>query len=198
MPVAAPKTVTVEEYLARDLDADGRLELLNGKVTDVAGAEPEHNQVKDNIARELGARLVEHGCWVTSSDQRVRVSEGGDYVYPDVVVACDPAYDDEHRSRALLNPEFVAEVTSGSTVARDRGEKLAAYARLEGLREYWVAEPDRVFLIQFVRDGDAGNGEWRVRVHDDLGGAVQSAHFDLEVPLAALYALVVEEEREEE
>ena len=201
MPAVAPKPLTVEAYLARDLDAEGRLEFLNGTVTDVAGAEPEHNQVKDNIARELGNRLIERGCWVTSSDQRVHVGDGN-YVYPDVVVACDPAYDDEHRPRTLLNPELVAEVTSGSTAARDHGEKLAAYARVAGLHEYWVAEPDRALLTQFVRTGGGENsndhGEWRVRVHDDIGGDVRSEHFDVALPLAALYALVVEEASPEE
>ena len=46
MPAVAPKPLTVEAYLARDRDADGRLEFLNGTVTDVAGAEPEHNQAR--------------------------------------------------------------------------------------------------------------------------------------------------------
>ena len=150
MPAVAPKPLTVEAYLARDRDADGRLEFLNGTVTDVVGAEPEHNQVKGNIAAELRNCLQPRGCWVTTSGQRVHAGNGN-YVYPDVVVACDPAYNDEHRPRTLLNPELVAEVTSGSTAARDRGEKLAAYARLESLREYWVAEPDRALLTQFVR-----------------------------------------------
>jgi Uma2 family endonuclease len=197
MPAVAPKPLTVEAYLARDRDADGRLEFLDGTITDVAGAEPEHNQVKDNIARELGNRLIERGCWVTSSDQRVHVGDGN-YVYPDVVVACDPAYDDEHRPRTSLDPELVAEVTSGSTAARDRGEKLAAYARLESLREYWVAEPDRALLTQFVRSDDE-NDDWRVRTYDALDETVQSVHFDdLAVPMQALYALVLEEEAAED
>jgi Uma2 family endonuclease len=196
MPVVASKPLTVEAYLARDRNAEGRLEFLNGTITDVAGAEPEHNQVKDNIAAELRSRLQPRGCWVTTSDQRVHVGNGN-YVYPDVVVACDPAYDDEHRPRTSLNPELVVEVTSGSTAARDHGEKLAAYARVAGLHEYWVAEPDRALLTQFVRTGGE-DGEWRVQVHDGLGSDVRSEHFDVALPLAALYALVVEEASPEE
>jgi hypothetical protein len=60
-----------------------------------------------------------------------------------------------------------------------------------------VAEPDRALLTQFVRTGGE-DGEWRVRVHDDLGSDVRSEHFDVALPLAALYALVVEEASPEE
>ncbi len=152
MATVATRSYTVDEYLKLDAEAeDERYEFQNGSVIPVAGAEPEHNQIKDNISRELGNRLLERGCFVMTSDQRVRVSFG--YVYPDVVVACEPTYEDT-RPRTLQNPELIVEVTSESTQARDHSDKLAAYTELDSLRAYWTIDPEKPLLAQYTRDTD--------------------------------------------
>jgi len=188
MSAVATRSYTVEEYLELDADAeDERYELQNGSVIPMAGAEPEHNQIKDNVARELGNRLITRNCYVMTSDQRVRVSFG--YVYPDVVVACEPSYEDT-RPRTLENPELVVEVTSDSSQARDYSDKLAAYTELESLREYWVIDPDKPLLAQYTHSDDG----WTYRAHTALSDTITSAAFDLEVPLRDLYALVLDAE----
>jgi Uma2 family endonuclease len=118
-----------------------------------------------------------------TSDQRVRVSFG--YVYPDVVVACEPSYEDT-RPRTLENPELIVEVTSDATKARDQGDKLAAYTELESLREYWIIDPDKSLLAQYTRGEDG----WQYRAHTALADTIVSDAFDLDVPLRDLYALV--------
>lgn len=188
MPTVAPRSYTVDEYLELDAEAeDERYEFQNGSVIPMAGAEPGHNQIKNNISRELGNRLLERGCFVMTSDQRVRVSFG--YVYPDVVVACDPSYEDT-RPRTLQNPELIVEVTSESTQARDHSDKLAAYTDLDSLREYWTIDPEKALLTQYTRDADG----WRVQSHTALSDIVESNTFNLEVSLRDLYALVIQEE----
>jgi Uma2 family endonuclease len=187
MTAVATRSYTVEEYLELDAEADDeRYEFQNGSVIPMAGAEPEHNQIKDNISRELGNQLVERRCFVMTSDQRVRVSFG--YVYPDVVVACDPTYEDT-RPRTLQNPELIVEVTSESTQARDHSDKLAAYTELDSLQECWMVHPEKPLLTQYTRDSEG----WRYRAQTALSDTVESDTFDLEVPLRNLYALVLED-----
>jgi Uma2 family endonuclease len=188
MSAVATRSYTVEEYLELDADAeDERYELQNGSVIPMAGAEPEHNQIKDNVARELGNRLIAQNCYVMTSDQRVRVSFG--YVYPDVLVACEPSYEDT-RPRTLQNPELIVEVTSESSQARDHSDKLAAYTDLDSLQEYWVIDPDKPHLAQYTRDADG----WQYRAHTALSDTVTSAAFDVEISLRDLYALVLDSE----
>ena len=175
---------TAEDYLALDAASERRHEFLGGDVRAMAGAEPEHNVLKGNIARELGNRLLRRGCRVMTSDQRVRLGEG--YVYPDVVVACAPEYV-EPRPRSLVNPDLVVEVTSASTAKADRAEKLVAYTAMESLREYWIAETDRALITQYVRQ-EAG---WFLQAYASLDATLISPHFDLEIPMEALYALVL-------
>jgi Uma2 family endonuclease len=188
MSAVATRSYTVDEYLELDAEAeDERYEFQHGSVIPMAGAEPEHNQIKDNVSSELRSHLQPRGCWVMTSDQRVSVSFG--YVYPDVVVACDPTYEDT-RPRTLQNPELIVEVTSESTQARDHSDKLAAYTELDSLQEYWMVNPEKPLLTQYTRDADG----WRYRAHTALSDTVESEAFDLEVPLRDIYALVLGEE----
>lgn len=188
LSAVATRSYTVEEYLELDAEAgDERYELQNGSVIPMASAEPEHNQIKDNVSSELRDRLQPEGCWVMTSDQRVRVSFG--YVYPDVVVACEPTYE-ETRPRTLQNPELIVEVTSDSTHStqgRDHSDKLAAYTDLDSLQEYWVIDPEKPLFTQFRRDEEG----WRYQAHSALSDTVASERFDLEIPLRDLYALVL-------
>lgn len=179
---------TAEEYLVLDAEAEEglRYEYWDGHIVAMAGAEPEHNVLKDNIARELGNRLLKRGCRVMTSDQRVQV--GSRYVYPDVVVTCNPTYA-ATRPRTLLNPELLVEVTSPSTAGTDWSSKLAAYTELESLHEYWVAESSRVLLTQYVRH-EAG---WLLHIYTHRDAMLRSAHFDLEISAEAFYALVLPE-----
>ena len=176
---------TVKDYLALDARSDIRHEFWDGEIRAMADAEPEHNVLKGNIARALGNRLLERGCRVMTSDQRVQL--GSRYVYPDVVVTCTPEHADT-QPRSLRNPDLIVEVTSASTAASDRGEKLVAYTALESLHEYWIAEADRALVTQYVRREDG----WMLHAYTGLDAVLRSPHFDLEVSLEVLYALVLE------
>ena len=125
-----------------------------------------------------------------SSDQRVAVDRGARTLYPDVVVACRPEYD-ESRPRMLLNPDLVVEVTSASTVEADLGDKLVRYTALPSVREVWIADPHRALVMQYLRP-EGGAGDWRMRAATSLDGALRSDALDRDVPLRALYALVLD------
>ena len=86
---------------------------------------------------------------------RVKVSSAGLYTYPDVVVVCDePRFEDTHFD-TLLNPTVLIEVLSPSTAAYDRGEKFAAYQKLDSLCEYVLISQDRVRVEHYLRQEQA-------------------------------------------
>ena len=92
------------------------------------------------------------------NDMRVKVSPTGLYTYPDVAVACgEVLFDDEVRD-TLLNPVVLVEVLSESSERYDRGEKFAAYRRLESLQEYVLADPD-TRRVEVYRRNERGNFE---------------------------------------
>jgi Uma2 family endonuclease len=82
-----------------------------------------------------------------------------------------------------LAPDWVCEVVSPSTAAKDRGKKLPIYAR-EGVRHVWLVDPIQRTLDIFLQDKN-----WiLVAVHAD-DARVRAEPFDaIELDLAVLWA----------
>ena len=197
MPPAQRLRMTVEEYLAFDAAApEGeRYEYWDGYVVPVhgyddqgramAGASPAHNQITGNLVAALHGPMTERGCRVGLGDQRVWMEEGR-YSYPDVVFVCDePSYDDSNPP-VLLNPTLLVEVVSPSTVGRDRGAKLRAYAGIEGLVEYWIVEAEEAAVTRVIRQPDGG----ALRFVAGPDATLASDALGVSVPLADVYRLV--------
>ncbi|HBF33297.1 TPA: Uma2 family endonuclease, partial [Candidatus Sumerlaeota bacterium] len=71
-------------------------------------------------------------CEPGTPDEEVR-----DILQPDIVVVCDPKKIDERGCKGA--PDFIVEITSPSTSARDKTVKLGVYEKY-GVREYWIVD----------------------------------------------------------
>lgn len=80
--------MTEEEYLKTEKDSDVRREYIDGRAYAMAGASVNHIRITANIAREFGTHLKNKPCEVLMTDMKAKVAK--DYVYPDVVVVCNP------------------------------------------------------------------------------------------------------------
>jgi Uma2 family endonuclease len=175
---------TVAEYLALEAVAEVKHD-IGGDIVTMAGAEPEHNQVAQNVRAELTVGLADRPCRITGSDQRVVVEAVGEYFYPDVVVTCvDPIYLDT-KPRSLLNPRVVVEVVSASTERKDRGEKWLAYQTIPTLTDYVTIASTERRLVHYHRLPD---GSWTLRVVQHEGTCTLGSGVVLD--LATLYRLV--------
>ena len=153
-----PKTfLTPEQYLEIERKAEYRSEYYQGEMFAMAGATREHILLVTNLVGELRQQLRTGPCEVYSNDMRVRVSPGGLYTYPDVIVVCEePRFEDGHLD-TLLNPVLIVEVLSPSTEAYDRGRKFQHYRGIDSLAAYLLAASDRVHVDLFLRQPD---GRW--------------------------------------
>lgn len=78
-------------------------------------------------------------------------------VQPDLIVVCDRSKLDERGCRGA--PDWVVEVLSPSTAAKDQIQKRALYER-HGVREYWLVHPtDRLVTIYRLDQGGYGKPE---------------------------------------
>lgn len=117
------KKLTEAEYLAIENAAEFKSEFFDGVmyplhwdgITAMAGANPFHNRIKENLIVELGIRFGDGPCQSYSSDQRVRLNETGMYAYPDIVVICEPPIFLPDEKNTLANAQVVIEVVSPST-----------------------------------------------------------------------------------
>lgn len=142
--VAANTHITPEAYLASERRAKYKSEYIYGEIFAMSGASNAHNLITLDIATELNIQSRSRGCFVYTSDMRVRTSPTGAYFYPDVVVVCDKPRFEDNVFDTLLNPILIVEVLSPSTETYDRGEKFAHYQELVSLREYILVAQDRV------------------------------------------------------
>jgi Uma2 family endonuclease len=148
---------TRAEYVAFERGSNVKHEYLDGVIYAMAGGTREHAQVAVNVTTLLSTALRGRPCGVSSSDLRVRVADTGLDTYPDASVVCGQAELDPDDRHALLNPLVLVEVTSPSTEAYDRGDKLENYKRIPSLREV-VLVSHREALVEVIRR--EGDGTW--------------------------------------
>jgi Uma2 family endonuclease len=178
--------VGIAAYLHDERNADTKHELWSGEVFAMAGASYAHNQIVANLAGELRNRLRDRPCDVLPSDMKVFVPTKSGFVYPDVVVVCEPPrFLDEHGD-VLLNPSLVVEVLSENTERFDRGEKFAGYRSIPSLQQVvLVAQHER--RVELFTRSDVG---WMLEdVTDD--GVARLGAIGCELPLGEIYLKVL-------
>lgn len=113
---------------------------LNLKITDMAGASPEHSIVIVNFVSAIRRQLKNSTCYVFSDNvqYKFRDNDGNEkVVIPDASINCHT------RSRRgnyfLDSPRFVMEVLSPTTENYDRNEKKELYQQQE-IEEYWLVD----------------------------------------------------------
>jgi Uma2 family endonuclease len=177
-------SLSPEEYLATDRQAEIRSEYLDGEMFAMAGGSYAHNVIVGNLVGEIRQQLKGRQCTVCPSDQRVHIPETGLYTYPDVVVVCgEPRFEDEELD-ILLNPILIIEVLSTTTEAYDRGKKFQHYQKIESLVEYVLVAQDQHRVERFLRrDGN----EWLLTTTTGLESTVSLTSIQCTLDLAEIY-----------
>ena len=136
---------TVQDYLAWD---DGeRWELIGGIAYNMTPAPRlSHQSLVQNLFRSLDRQLQNAPCklWLAPADV---ILSDEDVVQPDLFVVCDPKKMESDRVEGA--PDFIAEVLSPSTAAKDRREKRALY-EAHGVKEYWLVDPDARLVERYL------------------------------------------------
>jgi Uma2 family endonuclease len=146
--------ITPEQYLEMERAAEFKSEYFEGQVYAMAGGTYPHATIITNVSGELRQALKQKPCTVTSSETRLRVSSGGLYTYPDVMVVRGEARFADDQKDTLLNPTLIVEVLSKSTEANDRGFKFAQYRKLDSLGAYVLVSQSEPRVETFHRQAD--------------------------------------------
>ena len=183
---ALPKRLfTPEEYLALEIKADYKSQYVAGEIYAMAGAEPEHIEITDNLTAMFRSRFRGRPCRSYSSELRVRVKAGDLWTYPDLTVVCgERRFDRSSDPASLLNPQVIFEVLSPSTEAFNRGDKFARYQCLESLTDYVLVASNRMRVEHFNRQPD---DRWLLTTYTLPDHRLVLASVDAELPLAEIY-----------
>lgn len=182
-----PKKLTVEEYLAIE-EADGiKYEYIDGDISAMSGGTRIHSTIAANCIGELRTGLRKGDCGVLTSDMKVKITDIK-YVYPDVSVVCgEPKFSDE-KETMLINPIFVAEVMSPSSIDYDSGSKANFYRSLPSVQVYLLIDQDRPFAQLFTRH-EAG---WLLREYEGLDKPIPLDSIGCRLEMSEVYLDVFE------
>ncbi len=166
LPSSKKERYTYADYL--QWPDDERWELFEGVPYSMSpGPSRIHQEVTVELTRQISNFLLDQDCKVYVAPFDVRLPEQDEadesvqtVVQPDIVVVCDESKLDEQGCRGA--PDFVIEVLSPGTAARDLLHKSALYEK-HGVREYWAVHPvDHIVYIQLLRE-DSTFGERELR-----------------------------------
>ena len=161
--------LTYEQFLEQ-LDEDTLAEWVDGEVVYLSPASLEHQLLSDWLVRYINEFLdrTRKGVLVSAPFQmRLLRSERGRE--PDLLFVANENLHRLHDTYLEGGADLVVEITSAESLLRDRGEKFAEY-ELEGIREYWVIDPDAKRVDFFVL-GEDGRYERR---REDAEGVYHS------------------------
>lgn len=183
---ALPKhKYSLEEYFKIERESEEKFEYWDGSVWSMAGASPEHEQIVVNAGAHLRELLRGRGCFVFSSNLKVKVPVYAPYRYPDLTAFCGQGvYETAGKMKLLTNPQMLVEILSPSTEAFDRGDKFTYYKSIESFTEYIIIAVNRPHVTQFIKSSER---EWIQREANRLEENIFSPTFDIELRLSEIY-----------
>ncbi|GAB4420642.1 MAG: Uma2 family endonuclease [Bacteroidia bacterium] len=137
-----------------DADESRKAEFILGEVVYHSPVYGRHWMVSTNLCAELLPYVDDHDLGHVAIEKVMVRLTRNDYE-PDICFwRQEIARSFGAKQSAFPAPDFVVEILSDSTEARDRGIKFQDYA-LHGVQEYWIIDPDACSVEQYLL-GDGG------------------------------------------
>jgi Uma2 family endonuclease len=176
--------VSVEDYLAGELDSEVKHEYLGGYVYAMAGARIIHDRIAGNVFATLHSKLRGRPCKPYTSDMKIRVKLPTHvrFYYPDVSVVCNS---NPPEDTFQDQPVVVVEILSRKTRRNDQGEKKDAYLTIPSLGAYLLIEQEFASVTVFRRTGTEQG--FISEAFNDMSEVISIPEVGAELPLAAVY-----------
>ena len=171
MVIERVRKMSIEEFLDFVETREEWYEYIDGEPYPMTTPTFRHNIIGSNIAFSLRSLLAGSNCKVLGMGQGVRAGETR-LLVPDVCVVCEAPLL-EADTRILLNPILVVEITSPSSIDRDRVMKRDSYGDVSSIQAYLVVDQHRALVELYTRDGN----RWWIESYSKI---------DDEVPLESL------------
>ena len=179
MTAPAAKIATYEDLLA--LPEDVRAELLGGVLSTTPAPLPQHSRAQRSLSRFVGGPFDDDddfggpGGWWILVEVDIRLTTH-DVVRPDVAGWRRTRLPNPTGLRPIeVVPDWVCEILSPSTAARDKVTKSDLYRR-QGVAHYWIVDVEARTLEAFELSDD----------HWVLSGSYDETHTAAIVPFEAI------------
>ncbi len=182
MAIQIEPRMTVADYVEWEERQELKHDFIDGEVIEMTGGTRHHSEIMANITVAIGRQLDDSPCRLQTSELRIKVSQSR-YVYPDLSAVCGKAHMEDERELTLLNPVFVVEVTSPSSVVYDRLDKFEFYFDVPSIEAYLIVDQDRIRADLCTRTDEG----WLVRVFNKLEDVLPLDALGCDLPLADVY-----------
>lgn len=170
LPAQSGKVKLTYEQFLQQLDEDTLAEWVDGEVVYLSPAGLEHQDIAGFLTAVLRAYVQKYQLGrVVSAPFQMRLLRSERGREPDLLFVSNENLHRLHETYLEGGADLVVEVTSPESLLRDRGEKRAEY-ELEGIREYWIINPDER-RVDFLVLGEDGRYERR---REDADGVYHS------------------------
>ncbi len=185
MADAAPKRMTLDEFLAWDDGTDQRYELVDGVPVAMAPTRPAHGTLVGTLSGHLFMALQKRPPCRVQIEAGVRSPlRAESWFEADLAVTCAPIDPDR---ADIADPVLIVEILSPSTESHDRRRKLPVYRALPSVREILLVAQDEYYAELHRRlEGD----RWLTDLVRGPEAVLRLDSVGLDLPLAALYANV--------
>lgn len=146
------ESYTVDDIYA--LPEGKRAELIDGKIYYMAPPSRAHQDIIFALSRKIADYIDSKNgrCKVYLAPFAVFLNEDDrNYVEPDISIICDSAKLND--KGCFGAPDWIIEIVSPGSRQTDYYKKLFKY-RTAGVREYWVADPDRKIVTVYNFEHD--------------------------------------------
>ncbi len=165
-----------------DLTEEKKAEFINGEVIMDSPAKARHIRVRDRLHQLLGTYAKVHDLGFVGGEKALCVFPRNDYE-PDI------AFFGPEKT-ALIQPltmkfpipDFICEVLSEFTEARDRGVKLRDF-EAHGVGEYWIIDAARETVEQFL----PRHGSYELALKSGSGEVASAVVGGFAIPIRALF-----------
>ena len=182
MAIPTKELMLVEDYFEWELSQEHKFEYIDGALIEMTGVSNQHSSITTNLIYCFVSNLDRSRFALHTSDMRVQISPSR-YVYPDLSIICGtPAFRDASEYN-LMNPCFVLEVTSPSSMARDRSEKLGYYFSVPSIEACLIVDQHRLCAELYTR----GDSDWQRQVFSEPADVISLAMLECELPLEQVY-----------
>ena len=186
MAIQTRQIMAVEEYFEWEQRQERKHEYIDGVVIEMPGVSNRHSLITTNIIYLFVAGLDRSRYTMHLSELRVQINPTR-FVYSDLTVVRGASKFADRSQYNLMNPFFVVEITSPTSISRDRQEKLEYYFSVPTIEACIIVDQHRVCAELYTR-GDAG---WTRQAYTELDDVISLALLDCELPLDQVYRDVV-------
>lgn len=168
--------ISQEEYLATERMSQEKHEWYQGECFAMAGGTRWHNLITGKIYAACVQHLAGKPCTPYMADFRLYIESHQHYVYPDVLVVCQP---EAYIADDMVNDAtIIIEVLSPSTESYDRGRKFLHYQSLPSLRECVLISQQSI-QVEIFRRKPTGRWEYECLTHPSDSLTLETINYSI-------------------